>query len=138
MTSRGWHTIHPATAATSIATLALSFIVILLGSRFFASCCRSLQVAASVGWRHLPALQTLEALHQCADLPRLLLHFIEQHGVDEVVADRLWLAVGVVDNQVGVDLGHFFGDQAVLFEAGGVDLLLVVEADGTQLHELAA
>ena len=44
----------------------------------------------------------------------LFLYFVEEHGVDEVVAHCLGDAVLVEDHEFRSHLGHFFGHQAVL------------------------
>ena len=51
------------------------------------------------------------------DHPLLLLHFVEQHGRQDVVADASGLAVLVEHHQFGVDLRHLLGDQPVLDRA---------------------
>ena len=51
-------------------------------------------------------------------MPRLLLHLVEQHGVDRVIAHRQRLPLGVVDHQVAIDLGDLLGHQTEALLAG--------------------
>jgi hypothetical protein len=64
----------------------------------------------------------------------LLLHFIEQHGVDLVVEDGFDLAFAVAGHQVRGRLGHFFRYEAILFRRFGT-VRLVAEADGAERHD---
>src|SRR5437899_8967579 len=74
-----------------------------------------------------------------ADLGLLPLHFIQQHHVQQLVLDRLDLAVGGMGNEIRVDFGDFFGNQAVLPRLGSiVERFLVAEGDRAQPHEAAA
>ena len=70
----------------------------------------------------------------------LLLHLVEQHGVDEVVVDGLGLAgLWVVLHKIRIDLGHLFGDKAVLQCARPFGVFgLVMEGDGPEFHKAAA
>jgi hypothetical protein len=59
----------------------------------------------------LPAIDERPHLSaQLVDLPLLPLQFVEQHRGQDVVAHARRLAVLVAHHQLGVDLGHFFGD----------------------------
>ena len=70
----------------------------------------------------------------------LLLHFVQEHGVDQVVGHRLGLAgLRVVEHEIGIDRGHLFGDEAVLPGAGAAGVLgLVMEGHRPELHQAVA
>ena len=66
----------------------------------------------------------------------LLLHFvvlleelIEQHGIHHFVVHALGLAVSIARHESGVDLGHFFGNQAIGGRLAWIDLFLVPIGD---------
>jgi hypothetical protein len=61
----------------------------------------------------------------------LLLDFIEEHGVDEVVAHRLGNAVPIEDDKLRGHLGNFFGHQPVLPGVGLVNCYVVATQMGT-------
>ena len=67
----------------------------------------------------------------------LLLDLVKEHGIDEVVIDGLGLAgFRIILHQIGIDLGHLFGDETVLERARPVGVFgLVIEGDGPELHE---
>src|SRR6202521_1201106 len=65
----------------------------------------------------------------------LFLDFVEEHGVDEVVAHGLRCAVLVEDDELWGHLGNLFGHQAVLPGMRGIELWLVIEGHGPQLHQ---
>ena len=64
----------------------------------------------------------------------LLLQFIQQHRGEVLILHRVGRAIVVVGDELGIDLGHFFRDQAVLQRAlAFVVLRLIEEGDRPQL-----
>ena len=54
----------------------------------------------------------------------LLLDLVQEHGVDQVVGHRLGQAgLRVVEDEIGIDRGHLFGDEAILQGAGAAGVL---------------
>jgi len=72
------------------------------------------------------------------NLDGLLLHLIKQHGCEQLIFNREYLTVLVVRDHLGIDLGHFFGDQAILQEVRSIVLPFVEAVHRTQLEQLAA
>ena len=68
------------------------------------------------------------------DMALLLLHFIQQHRRELLVANAADLPGVIAENEFRIDLGHFLGNQAILQCA--VRVVLEVEADGPQLLQL--
>ena len=56
--------------------------------------------------------------------------FVEQHGVDLLVADGLGLAVGIASHQIGRRFSHFFSDQAEGKCLSRIIFLVKTEATG--------
>ncbi len=57
-------------------------------------------------------------------LAMLLEKLIEQHRVDLLVANGLWLTVPITDDQVGVYFFYFLSNESELRYACGSDLFL--------------
>ena len=55
-----------------------------------------------------------------ADLGLLPLDFVEQHRVQHLVFDRFDLSVRGTCDEIRVDLGHFLGNQTVLYRLGAI------------------
>jgi hypothetical protein len=70
---------------------------------------------------------------QLLDLAVLFQELVEQHCVDGVLADRVWLSFFVGQHQRGIYLGDFFSDQTKLRCVLGVRL--VVEGDRPQCQD---
>jgi hypothetical protein len=47
------------------------------------------------------------------------LKLVEEHGIEYLILHGLDLAIGGAGDQVGIDLGNLFGDQALLEGFGG-------------------
>ena len=58
--------------------------------------------------------------------------FIEQHGVNGVVAYVLDLSLSIANGEVGIDFGYVLGDEPVIQALGFIDVLFVAIADWFQ------
>jgi hypothetical protein len=92
------------------------------------------------GWKLAEqGLKRGEALFERVDVSRLPLHLVQQHGREQLILDRHYLAVVIVRHHFGVDLRHFFGDQAISQQMRSVVVLrLVEEVHRTQRSSWAA
>ena len=52
---------------------------------------------------------------------------VEQHGVDLFIADGLWFALAITDDQVGIYFFYFLSHQPELWDALGIDFFLVAK-----------
>jgi hypothetical protein len=53
---------------------------------------------------------------------------VEQHGVDLFIADGLWFALAITDDQVGIYFFYFLSHQSELRDALRIDLFFVAKA----------
>ena len=66
----------------------------------------------------------------------LLLHLVQQHRGQILVANTIWLPIVVVGHQFGIDLGDLLRDEAVLPHPLSVVVLgFVEESDRPQLQQ---
>ena len=112
---------------SGLPVLLLPFILFFQGSNFFLL-------------RREFVLLSLNHFLLRQDMAVLLLHLVQEHGVDQVVGHRLGPAgLRVVEHEIGIDRGHLFGDEAVLQGAGAAGILgLVMEGHRPELHQAAA
>jgi len=84
-------------------------------------------------------LQRGQPVFQRTHIAGLLLQLIQQHGSKELILNGQYFAVFVVRHHLGIDLGDFFGDEAILQLAESVVVFrLVKEVHRTQLEQLTA
>src|SRR6266540_4285249 len=71
--------------------------------------------------------ESCHSLLQFLHFPVFFEEFVEQHGVDLLVAHGFRFAISVRGHKVWIDLGHFLGDQAKRERARRINLVLVAK-----------